>query len=72
LEAKAGMSVAVSMKEPIIGRHIREGDTLYVVVPEEHVKLLKTTFQSKLTSDESHALDEFIKKMREKSPGWGL
>jgi len=72
LEAKAGMSVAVSMKEPIIGRHIREGDTLYVVVPEEHVKLLKTTFQSKLTSDESHALEEFIKKMREKSPGWGL
>jgi translation initiation factor 5B len=72
LEAKAGMSVAVSMKEPIIGRHIREGDTLYVVVPEEHAKLLQTTFQSKLTLDESKALDEFIKKMREKSPGWGL
>ncbi|HYB93121.1 MAG TPA: translation initiation factor IF-2 [archaeon] len=72
LEAKAGMNVAVSMKEPIVGRHIREGDTLYVVIPEEHAKILQTTFQSKLTPDESKALDEITKKMREKSPGWGL
>lgn len=69
-EATSGMSVAISMKEPIIGRHIREGDILYVRVPEDHAKLMLSTFQSRLSPDEAQALDESIQVMRKLTPFW--
>jgi len=69
-EATVGMSVAISMKEPIIGRHLREGDTLYVAVPEDHAKLMLTIFQSRLTSEEGKALEEIVQLMRKERPFW--
>jgi len=69
-EAKAGMQVAVSLDKPIVGRHIYEGDVLYVKVPEAHAKALLTRFQDRLSPDELNALNEFVDMMRRKSPFW--
>jgi translation initiation factor 5B len=69
-EAKAGMQVAVSLDKPIVGRHIYEGDVLYVKVPEAHAKALLTRFQDRLSPDELDALNEFVNMMRRKSPFW--
>ncbi|RLI19939.1 translation initiation factor IF-2 [Candidatus Bathyarchaeota archaeon] len=71
-QANAGMQVAISMNKPIVGRHINEGDVLYVKVPEKHVKLLKTEFESLLSEDEIKALEEYIEIMRKKDPLWGI
>jgi translation initiation factor 5B len=70
-EAKSGMQVAISLEKPVVGRHINEKDTLYVKVPEPHVKLIKTRFQERLSIDEQEALDQYIKLMRKKVPFWG-
>ncbi len=39
-EAKEGEEVAVAISGPMVGRHIFEGDILYVDVPKEHAKEL--------------------------------
>ncbi len=40
-EAKAGDEVAVAISGPMVGRHIFEGDVLYVDVPREHARELR-------------------------------
>ena len=69
-EAKVGMQVAVSLDKPIVGRHIHEGDVLYVKMPEDHAKALLTKFQNRLSADEFNALNELVNLMRSKSPFW--
>ncbi len=69
-EAKTGMQVAVSMDKPIVGRHINEGDVLYVKIPENHAKILLAKFQNRLTPEELAALNEFVEMMRSKTPFW--
>jgi len=41
-EAKEGAEVAVSIEGVTIGRQIDVGETLYVAIPERHVKVLET------------------------------
>jgi len=69
-EAGKGMQVAISMDKPIVGRHIFEKDTLYVKVPEPHVKVLLTTFMDRLTTEEQEALNEYVNLKRKKTPFW--
>jgi len=69
-EARLGVQVAVSLEKPVFGRHINEGDTLYVKVPEAHAKAMLTKFQTRLTSEELAALNEFVALMRGKVPFW--
>jgi len=69
-EAKTGMQVAVSMDKPIVGRHINEGDVLYVKIPENHAKALLAKFQNRLTPEELAVLNEFVEMMRSKTPFW--
>ncbi|MCZ2855814.1 MAG: translation initiation factor IF-2 [Candidatus Bathyarchaeota archaeon] len=69
-EAKSGMQVAISMEKPVVGRHINEGDIIYVKVPESHAKTLLSTFQARLSSEELDALNELVNIMRRKSPFW--
>jgi translation initiation factor 5B len=71
-EATIGMKVAVSMKEPIIGRDFNEGDILYVAIPESHLKKLFTTYQQELSSDDMETLKELIDIMKKKNPIWGI
>lgn len=70
-DAQQGMQVAVSMERPIFGRHIFEKDLLYTKVPEEHVKILSSTFMQRLTTEEQETLNEYVNVMRKKVPFWG-
>jgi len=69
-EAKTGAQVAISLDEPVVGRHINEGDVLLVQVPETHAKALLTKFQDHLSPEEMDALNEFVEIMRRRLPFW--
>ena len=72
-EAKAGAQVAISIDKAIVGRHIDEGDILYVSVPPEHRRKLLEKFRDRLDPDEVEVLDELekiaLEKLREEL-GW--
>lgn len=58
-EVSAGQSVAISIKGNVmVGRHIKEGDVLYVNVPESHVRVLVLEFKNMLSDDEVELLRE--------------
>jgi len=69
-EAKAGMQVAISLSKPVVGRHINEGDILYVKMPENHAKAFLTKFQNRLAAEELDALNEVVNVIRRKVPFW--
>ncbi len=69
-EATVGMSVAISMKEPTVGRHVKEGEILYTVIPENEARLLFKSFASRLTEDERAVLDEIAQIIRKSNPLW--
>jgi translation initiation factor 5B len=58
--AEMGKQVAISIDRPIVGRHFDEGDILYVLVPEQHAKVLLTKFKDRLSIEEIEALNEII------------
>ena len=72
-EAKAGAQVAISIDKAIVGRHVEEGDVLYVKVPPEHRRKLIEKFKDKLSPDEVEVLEELeemaLEKLREEL-GW--
>ena len=70
-EAEKGMQVAISVEKPTVGRHIFEKDILYVKVPEQHAKVLVSTFMDRLTMEDQEALSEYLEIMRKKIPFWG-
>ena len=57
-EVGAGKQVAVSIDKPIVGRHVFEGDILYVDVPPKHAKTLASKFRDHLSPGELALLDE--------------
>ncbi len=63
-DAKEGDQVAISIRGPTVGRQIREGDQLYVNLPESHVKRLRNQFVDMLTPSELSTLDELIEIKR--------
>jgi len=71
-KADEGKEVAVSMPQPIVGRHIKEKDVLYVDVPEKNVKTLRQKFQGRLTENALKALEELVEIKRKKDPLWAI
>ncbi len=65
-EAKAGDKVAISMEEPTIGRQIKEGDMLWVNVPEKDLQTLLAEFRDKLTEADMRVIEE-LRKIKSKS-----
>lgn len=58
-EAKAGDAVAISIRGNVmIGRHVKEGDIIYVDVPLEHIDILLEKFKDELSEDEIKLLKE--------------
>ncbi len=57
-EAESGKQVAVSIDKPMVGRHIFEGDVLYVDVPPQHVRVLMTKFKDHVSPRELRLLEE--------------
>ncbi len=69
-EASAGAKVAISMREPVVGRHIREGETLYVAIPEQDARLLLKEYYNMLDEDSRKALEEIVEIRRSVNPLW--
>ncbi len=70
-EAKEGAEVAVSIDGVTIGRQIDVGETLYVAIPERHVKVLETEMLSHLNAGTVEALEEYTGIFRKTQPFWG-
>jgi translation initiation factor 5B len=70
-EAKEGAEVAVSIEGVTIGRQIDVGETLYVAIPERHVKVLETEMLSHLNAGTVEALEEYTSIFRKTQPFWG-
>lgn len=64
--------VAISMPRPIVGRHIKERDVLFVDVPEKHAKLLRERFTERLTAGAIEVLRELTEMKRKKDPVWAF
>ncbi len=62
-EASVGKQVAVSIDKPTVGRHILEGDVLYVDVPAQHARALSSKFKDHMTQSELAILDELAAVM---------
>jgi translation initiation factor 5B len=72
-EATKDMEVAVSMKNTTIGRNLKVEDTIYIYVPESHVRTYNGRFRDELSEEQIALMREYIKVMRKKySPYWGL
>ena len=64
-EARMGDEVAISIEgKVIVGRHIDEGDILYVLIPDEHYRKLITQLKQYLTEDEKALLNEYAELRR--------
>ena len=70
--AEEGKEVAVSMPQPIVGRHIKERDVLIVDVPEKDAKLLREKYAERLTAGALEALRELTELKREKDLLWAV
>jgi translation initiation factor 5B len=70
--ADKGKEVAVAMPQPIVGRHIKERDLLYVDIPEKDARLLRTKFADRLTEGAQEALQELIELKRKTDILWAV
>jgi len=72
---KAGIDdeVAISIRGIEIGKDIGKDETLFVNVPESHVRQLMGKFLNELSTDQKQALREYIIVMRKSThPWWGM
>ncbi len=70
-EARTGERVAVSIDGPTVGRQIKEGDDLWVEIPEKHAKILEQELADEITGDEREVLSMYLDKHRNRDPFWG-
>ncbi|MFC6721677.1 translation initiation factor IF-2 [Halobacteriaceae bacterium SHR40] len=70
-EARTGNRVAVSIDGPTVGRQIREGDELWVEIPEKHAKILEQELTEEISADEREVLSMYLDKHRNRDPFWG-
>jgi translation initiation factor 5B len=70
-EASIGTQVAVSMKEPVIGRQINEGDIFYTDLTSKEAKLLLESFSHRLGPEEQEVFQHILSKKREADPSFG-
>jgi translation initiation factor 5B len=70
-EATAGMQVAVSIKEPTIGRHINEGDIFYTDLNSRQAKQMLERFNHRLNDSEKEVLNMLVAMKRSSDPAFG-
>jgi len=68
--ATVGMKVAISIRGVTVGRQVKEGEVLYVAVPERDARLLLSKFSSRLDEGSRRTLDELVSIMRSQNPLW--
>ncbi|MEM3820084.1 MAG: translation initiation factor IF-2, partial [Nitrososphaerota archaeon] len=69
-EARAGSRVAISMREPVVGRHVREGEILYTALPEQDARLLQKEYYDMLDEESRKVLEEIVEIKRSVDPLW--
>jgi translation initiation factor 5B len=70
-ELRAGERAAVSIDGPTVGRQIKEGDELWVDLPEKHAKILEQELSDEIPADELEALGMYLDEHRKRDPFWG-
>ncbi|AIF83272.1 translation initiation factor eaIF-5B [Candidatus Nitrososphaera evergladensis SR1] len=70
-EATTGMQVAVSLKEPTIGRQINEGDIFYTDINSRQAKQLAERFSHRLNEQEKQVFDLILALKRKGDPAFG-
>ncbi|VVB51417.1 putative translation initiation factor IF-2 [uncultured archaeon] len=70
-EAKAGKEVAMAIDGPIVGRQIKEGDTLYIDIPEKHAKIAEQELFEAMKIEDKETLIAFMEIKRRGNPFWG-
>ncbi len=65
-----GGEAAISIRGIEIGRDIDKDETLFVSVPESHVRQLNSRFINELRKDQKEALKEYIKIKRNTEHAW--
>jgi translation initiation factor 5B len=70
-EATRGMQVAISIREPTIGRQINEGDFFYTDLNSRHAKMLIERFEYRLTKEEKDTFDAILLLKRKDDPAFG-
>ncbi|SDJ25479.1 translation initiation factor eaIF-5B [Halovenus aranensis] len=70
-EARTGERVAVSIDGPTVGRQIKEGDQLWVEIPEKHAKILEQELTDDISADEREVLSMYLERHRNRDPFWG-
>lgn len=67
-EAEEGSELAASIDGAVVGRSLKEGDVLYVLLPEAAARVLRT---APLSDSERAVLDEVVRLRRTTEPFWG-
>ena len=67
-EATKGSQIAVSMMEPMVGRHIFEKEVLYSLPKEAEVRTLREKYLVRLNPEEQQVLDEIIQIRKKVQP----
>jgi translation initiation factor 5B len=70
-EATQGMQVAVSLKEPTIGRQINEGDVFYTDLSSRQAKQLLERFNHRLNDQEKEVLNMLVARKRKSDSTYG-
>src|SRR5262249_27575292 len=70
-EATSGMQVAISIREPTIGRQINEGDIFYTDLNSRGAKMLIERFAHRLTKEEKDVFDSILLIKRKDDPAFG-
>lgn len=70
-EAAVGMQIAVSIKEPTIGRQINEGDIFYTDINSRQAKQLLERFNHRLNEKEKEVLNMLVAMKRKSDPTFG-
>ena len=70
-EATIGMQIAVSIKEPTIGRQITEGEIFYTDVNSRQAKQLLERFNHRLNEKEKEILNMLVAMKRKSDPTFG-
>ncbi|HEY9205274.1 MAG TPA: translation initiation factor IF-2 [Candidatus Methanoperedens sp.] len=70
-EAVTGKEVAVAIDGPTVGRQIKEGEILYIDVPEKHAKIVEQELFDAMKIEDKEALMAFMDIKRRGNPFWG-
>lgn len=70
-EATAGKEVAVAIEGPTVGRQIKEGEVLYIDVPEKHAKIVEQELFESMKVEDKETLLAYMEIKRRDNPFWG-